>query len=70
MYLQLDMEMAFAGEEDVMAEIEQLLRNLWYKVLKRKVPTKFDRMTYQEAMSSYGSDKPDLRFKSKVGRSL
>lgn len=60
------MEMAFAGEEDVMMEVEALLRNLWYKVLKQKIPEKFDRMTYHEAMASYGSDKPDLRYESKV----
>lgn len=65
-FTQLDMEMSFAAEEDIMAEIERLLRSLWYKVLKQKVPETFPRMTYHEAMASYGSDKPDLRYDSKI----
>lgn len=65
-FTQLDMEMSFAAEEDIMAEVERLLRTLWYKILKQKIPEKFRRMTYQEAMASYGSDKPDLRYDSKI----
>jgi aspartyl-tRNA synthetase len=65
-FTQLDMEMSFAGEEDIMAEVERLLRALWYKVLEKQLPTTFPRMTYNEAMASYGSDKPDLRFQAKV----
>jgi aspartyl-tRNA synthetase len=64
-FTQLDMEMAFAGEEDVMAETEELLKVLWSHLLEQDIGT-FPRMTYQEAMSSYGSDKPDLRFKATV----
>ena len=60
------MEMSFAGEEDVMSEIERLLRALWYRVLDQKLPTTFPRMTYQEAMAYYGSDKPDLRYEAKA----
>jgi len=60
------MEMSFANEEDVMHETEALLRDLWYKVLGIKKEKKFARMTYQEAMAAYGSDKPDLRFQAKV----
>ena len=63
---QLDMEMSFASEEDVMNETENLLSELWYKVLKQKTPEKFQRMKYQTVMARYGSDKPDLRYKSKV----
>jgi aspartyl-tRNA synthetase len=65
-FTQLDMEMSFAAEEDIMAEIERLLKALWYRILKQKIPEKFQRMTYQEAMASYGSDKPDLRYDSKI----
>ncbi|KAI4955797.1 hypothetical protein J4E91_000004 [Alternaria rosae] len=62
----LDMEMSFANEEDVMGETEALLRELWYKVIKKKTEKEFPRMTYQEAMAAYGSDKPDLRFEAKI----
>lgn len=60
------MEMSFAGEEEVMAETEKLLRHLWYKLLRKQTPETFPRMTYQNAMSSYGSDKPDLRYAEQV----
>lgn len=63
-FTQLDMEMSFAGEEDVMAEIEGLLQHLWSSL---KMPIKtFERMTYQDAMTTYGSDKPDLRYEATV----
>ncbi|KAJ4374102.1 aspartate--tRNA ligase msd1 [Neocucurbitaria cava] len=65
-FTQLDMEMSFAGEEDVMAEVEKLLRSLWHKVLKKETTTPFRRMTYHDAMASYGVDKPDLRYKAKI----
>ncbi|KAL1796252.1 hypothetical protein ACET3X_004792 [Alternaria dauci] len=65
-FTQLDMEMSFAGEEDVMNETESLLRELWYKVLKQKTPEEFQRMKYQTAMARYGSDKPDLRFEAQI----
>ena len=68
--MQLDMEMAWAGEEDVMTEIEELLKYLWSQILDQKIPDTFERMTYQEAMASYGSDKPDLRIEAKVSASL
>lgn len=61
------MEMAFADEETVMEEIEKLLLYVWDLTLPGsgiKVP--FSRMTYHEAMSSYGSDKPDLRYGAPV----
>lgn len=64
------MEMSFAGEEDVMAETERLLKDLWLQVLNVQTPEKFPRMTYHDAMASYGSDKPDLRYESKVEVSL
>lgn len=60
------MEMSFANEEDVMREIERLLRKLWQRVLNLKTPENFPRITYHDAMASYGSDKPDLRYESRV----
>jgi len=66
LWVQLDMEMSFAGEEEVMSTIEGLLRELWHELLGEEIASKFQRMTYDEAMSSYGSDKPDLRYQAKV----
>lgn len=63
-FTQLDMEMAFAGEEDIMAEIESLLQDLWTQS-GNPIQT-FQRMTYHEAMATYGSDKPDLRYEATV----
>jgi len=60
-FTQLDMEMSFATGEDVIFVIESLLRRLWKKMLSTDISTPFPRMTYHEAMSKYGSDKPDLR---------
>jgi aspartyl-tRNA synthetase len=65
-FTQLDMEMSFMAEHDVMARIERLLSELWETCLSHKIDTPFQRMTYHEAMSSYGSDKPDLRLGSEV----
>ncbi|KAF1913697.1 aspartyl-tRNA synthetase-like protein [Ampelomyces quisqualis] len=64
-FTQLDMEMAFGGEEDVMAETEGLLIFLWDVLLKIKVKP-IRRMTYLEAMTLYGSDKPDLRYEATI----
>jgi aspartyl-tRNA synthetase len=61
--------MAFANEESVMAVIENTIRGLWRRLLQVELPIKFPRMTYEEAMRSYGSDKPDTRFGMKVSRS-
>lgn len=64
------MEMSFAGEEEVIKETEQLITAVWNHVIGRRLPKVFPRMTYHEAMASYGSDKPDLRFKTKVLRPI
>ncbi|KAL5119497.1 aspartate--tRNA ligase msd1 [Pleosporales sp. CAS-2024a] len=64
-FTQLDMEMAFASEEDVMTHTEAVLGALWKNCLQLPVG-EVPRMTYQEAMTSYGSDKPDLRFRATI----
>ncbi|KAL5465590.1 hypothetical protein PMIN06_000491 [Paraphaeosphaeria minitans] len=64
-FTQLDMEMSFADEGTVMTEIEALISKIWSTFTKAPV-TPFSRMTYHEAMSSYGSDKPDLRHSAKI----
>ena len=61
-FTQLDVEMAFVDEEDVLALTEQLYAELAAAVVpQHEVPNPFPRLTYHESMERYGSDKPDLR---------
>ena len=61
-FTQIDMEMSFVGEEDVMAISEGMIAKLFKDVLDIDVNPPFPRMTYAEAMARYGLDRPDLRF--------
>ncbi|MDD3553358.1 MAG: aspartate--tRNA ligase [Deltaproteobacteria bacterium] len=61
-FTQLDMEMSFVEEEDVIELIEGLIRHIFQKGLDKAVSTPFPRLTYQEAMERFGTDRPDLRF--------
>ncbi len=61
-FTQLDMEMSFITESDIQDVIERLISYIFKKVLGQSLQTPFKRMTYNEAFSLYGSDKPDLRF--------
>ncbi len=61
-FYQLDMEMSFVEQEDVFEVIETLFLKLFKKFSKKKIlHEKFPRITYEDAMLKYGSDKPDLR---------
>jgi aspartyl-tRNA synthetase len=60
-FTQLDIEMAFVDETDVMALNERMIRNLFAEVLDVQLPDPFPRMTYAEAMRRFGTDRPDLR---------
>ena len=60
-FTQLDVEMSFVDQDDVIALTETLLTNIW-ALIGVQVHTPFLRLTYTEAMDRYGSDKPDLRF--------
>jgi len=59
---QLDVEMSFCIEEDVLALIEGLWQKVWKDVLGIDIPTPFRRIDMQEALLKYGTDKPDLRY--------
>lgn len=60
-FTQLDIEMSFASQEDVMAMAEQVIAEVW-KAAGFEVTLPIPRISWQEAMDKYGSDKPDLRF--------
>lgn len=60
-FTQLDVEMSFVEQDDVIAVAEDVLREVW-ALIDYDLPTPIARMTYRDAMEKYGSDKPDLRF--------
>lgn len=65
-FTQVDLEMSFVDVEDVLAIGEGYVKRLFKDVLDVDIPTPLPRMTYTEAMNSYGSDKPDTRFDMKI----
>lgn len=68
-FTQVDLEMAFATCEDVMRTVEETVRALWSKLLDiTELPKPFPRLTYEDAMSKYGSDKPDVRLGAEIRR--
>ena len=65
-FTQLDIEISFADQADVLKVAEKVLTQVFDKVLNYKIPTPIPHMTYKDAMTDYGSDKPDLRFENKI----
>lgn len=61
-FTQLDMEMSFIDEEDIFVLVENMMREIFQTARGEQISIPFPRITYDEAMSTYGSDKPDLRF--------
>ena len=60
-FTQLDIETSFMDEEELMALMEEMMRDIFSHVLEVALPNPFPRMSYEEAMRRFGSDKPDLR---------
>ena len=65
-FTQMDMEMSFVDENDIIQVIEGLVATIFDKVIGKKIVTPFPRISYKEAMTSYGCDAPDLRFDMKI----
>ena len=61
-FTQIDLEMSFVDEDDVMTVNEGFIKHVFREVLGKEVETPFRRLKYQEAMDRFGSDKPDTRF--------
>ena len=61
-FTQIDIEMSFIDEEDIFAHMEGLTCSVFKSVRDVELPTSFPRLTWAEAMETYGSDKPDLRY--------
>jgi len=61
-FTQIDVEMSFIDEEDIYATMEKLMKQIWKQILNIDLKIPFLRLSYEEAMARYGSDKPDIRF--------
>lgn len=61
-FTQIDIEMSFVDEEDIYSNMEGMTRHVFKEVIGTDLPDPFPRITYDEAMSKYGSDKPDTRY--------
>ena len=61
-FTQIDIEMSFVDEEMIYAQMEGLTCNIFKEVIGAELPKSFPRLTWEEAMDKYGSDKPDTRF--------
>ena len=61
-FTQIDVEMSFVSEDDILSIMEGLTRLLFREVLNLELPDPFPRMTYSDAVARYGTDRPDLRF--------
>lgn len=61
-FTQVDIEMSFMSKEEILNLLEELFKNLFKEVMDIEFKDPFPRITYQEAMDKYGTDKPDIRF--------
>ncbi|KAJ5096034.1 hypothetical protein NUU61_005390 [Penicillium alfredii] len=68
-FTQLDLEMSFATGDDVMRTVERVIRRLWSSLMKDPAPDgPFRKVSYQDVMAKYGSDKPDTRYGMEIIR--
>ncbi len=65
-FTQIDIEMSFIDEDDIMGHSENFIRDVFEQIQSTKLPKPFPRMTYDQAMEEYGNDKPDTRFAMKL----
>ena len=65
-FTQLDIEMSFIDQADILAVAEKILVKVWKEALNYDIPLPIPHMTYADAMNRYGSDKPDLRFANEL----
>ena len=65
-FTQVDMEMSFVEQEDVLAHLVKLFTHIFENVMGKPLPHPFLRLTWQECMDRYGCDKPDLRFEMPI----
>ncbi len=61
-FTQIDIEASFVNQDDLIGLVEGLLARIFKESLDKEIPANFDRLTYADAMNTYGSDKPDRRF--------
>ncbi len=61
-FTQLDIEMSFVDEETIFALMEKMFAAVWKEALRQELPVPFPRLTYDQCMEQFGTDKPDLRF--------
>lgn len=60
-FTQLDIEMSFITQEDIISLTEKILKRIWKEILNIEIKTPFKKISYDEAMEKYGTDRPDLR---------
>ena len=65
-FTQLDIEMSFIDQADIIAVAEKILVDVWKDSVEYTIPTPIPHMTYRDAMNRFGSDKPDLRFENEL----
>jgi aspartyl-tRNA synthetase len=65
-FTQIDLEMSFPDIEDIFNLIEEMFKKIFHELLNEELVTPFPRMSYHDAMTRFGSDKPDLRIKEEI----